>query len=139
MLAASTAIAIAWIGLPAPSSYQAQMMLLGGFILLGWILMRRNLRARRRGRREAAEWKQQEQQVKSRDAASVPLGDAPVEVLRWQAAMFDLQRELKAELETKISVVQAMIQLADQRIATLERLDRSATDRPAVEQAKPPA
>lgn len=114
-------------------------MLLGGFVLLGWVLMRRNLRARRRGRRDAAEWQEQERQATARGAAAVPLGDAPVEVLRWQAAMFDLQRELKAELETKISVVQALIRLADQRIATLERLDRSAADRPASDDAPPPA
>lgn len=134
MLAASTAIVFAWTGLPEPSSFQSQMMLLSGFVLLGWIMVRRTIRARRRGRRDAADWKQLEKQTAARAASAVPLADAPVEVLRWQSAMFDLQRELKAELDTKISVVQAMIRLADQRIATLESLSPTAADERAVDE-----
>lgn len=136
MHAALPSIAIGWIGLPEPSAFQSQMMLLGGISLLAWILVRRTIRARRQGRRDEIDWKQQEKRATARDASTVPLGDAPVEVLRWQSAMFDLQRELKAELETKISVVQAMIRLADQRIATLESLSRTGLDgRPADDSA----
>lgn len=132
-------IAIGWIGLPEPTAFQSQMMLLGGFSLLAWILVRRTIRTRRQGRRDEIEWKQQEKRATARDASTVPLGDAPVEVLRWQSAMFDLQRELKAELETKISVVQAMIRLADQRIATLESLSPTGLgDRPADDSAPRP-
>lgn len=143
MLAASTATLFAWPAPVEPSSFQSQMMLLCGFVLLAWVLVRRTIRARTRGRREAADWKQQEKQATARVNSATPLANAPVEVLRWQSAMFDLQRDLKAELDTKISVVQAMVRLADQRIATLERLtpdaaDKRGADRPATDESLPP-
>ncbi|WP_164102454.1 hypothetical protein [Candidatus Laterigemmans baculatus] len=109
-----------------PNSFRSQMMLLGGFVLLAWVLIRRSIRAKKRERAAAAEWQRHQQQTAAATDSQLPLANAPVEVLRWQGAMFDLQRELKAELETKISVLQAMVQLADQRIATLERLQASA-------------
>lgn len=123
MPAASIRIVSALATLVEPTSFQSQMMLLGGFVILTWVLIRRTIRAKKRERIASAEWKQQQRQTESANASAVPLATAPVELLRWQGAMFDLQRELKAELETKISVLQAMVQLADQRIATLQRLE----------------
>ncbi len=46
-----------------------------------------------------------------------------METQRWQVAMFDLQRELKAELDTRISIVQALIRQLDERIETLAAIE----------------
>jgi hypothetical protein len=105
------------------TTQQAQMMLLAGLVLMGWVLIRRQLRAR---------YRQQSQSASDRDFAKklakvdsprgVPLASAPPETQRWQAEMLDLQRELKAELDMKIAVVQALIRQADEKIETLETL-----------------
>lgn len=123
MPAASPTIDFVLATLVEPPSFRSQMMLLGGFVLLAWVLIRRTIQAKKRERTTTAELKQHQQQTAAANDSALPLANAPVEVLRWQGAMFDLQRELKAELETKISVLQAMIQLADQRIATLQHLE----------------
>ena len=56
----------------------------------------------------------------------MPLCDAPAETQRWQAALFDLQRELKAELDTRIAIVQSLVRHADQRIEQLRQLESGA-------------
>ncbi len=95
------------------------MMLVAGVGILIWMLMRRSHKVRKNQRQDANELAIQRKKFDSRDNSGAPLADAPMEVLRWQGAMFDLQRDLKAELECKISVVQAMVRLADERIATM--------------------
>lgn len=107
------------------TTQQAQMMLLAGLVLMGWVLIRRQLRAR---------YRQHTQSLSDRDFAKklaqvdsprgVPLASAPVDTQRWQAEMLDLQRELKAELDMKIAVVQALIRQADEKIETLGSLTR---------------
>ena len=64
----------------------------------------------------------------------MPLADAPVETLRWQAAMFDLQRDLKAELDTKIAVVQSLLREVDQRLAKLHAASVAAAGPLSAEQ-----
>ena len=59
-----------------------------------------------------------------------PLLDAPPEILRWQVEMHETARDLKAELDTKISVLQrlvidAQIQ-ADRLEGKLNRADNTA-------------
>ena len=49
--------------------------------------------------------------------------DAPAETQRWQVALFDLQRELKAELDTRISVVHSLMRQLDDRIERLSVLE----------------
>jgi hypothetical protein len=95
------------------------MMLVAGVGLLIWMLMRRSHKLRKNQRRDTNDLAIQRKKFDARENSGAPLADAPMEVLRWQAAMFDLQRDLKAELECKISVVQAMVRLADDRIATM--------------------
>lgn len=111
-------------------------MLVAGVGILIWVLLRRSHRARLRHVGQERELAEQQRQLGARRDSGAPLADAPAEVLRWQAAMFDLQRELKAELETKISVLQALVRLADARIATLHQLS-SAQDGPPQEEAAP--
>ena len=103
----------------AEGSFLSQMMLLVGMILLAWILIRRNIMMRKKTRMASQEIRQMERNTQSL-GSSTPLADAPKEVLRWQAAMFDLQRDLKAELDTKITVVQSLLRQVDEKVALLE-------------------
>jgi hypothetical protein len=55
---------------------------------------------------------------------SSELIDAPPEVVRWQVAMHDTARELKAELDSKMSALQALIQMAREERERLEAVLR---------------
>lgn len=96
--------------------------MVAGFVLLGWILLRRQLRARRRIWDRERQHQQAVRTLAHDQRSGAPLADAPVETLRWQGAMFDLQREMQAELETKICVVQSLLRQVDQRMAELRKL-----------------
>lgn len=98
----------------------SQLMMLAGLIILGWTLMRRQFKLRKRGFEQ-----QVQQQLEVRQLAApappsgLPLATAPRDVQRWQVEMLEMQRELKAELDTKAAVVQALLRQADERIAAL--------------------
>ncbi len=103
----------------------AQLWLVAGFILLGWVLARRQVKMRKRVNQDARAANRELNKIRNRTDPAVPLCDAPPETQRWQAALFDLQRELKAELDTRIVVVQTLLRQADQRIAQLESMQGS--------------
>jgi hypothetical protein len=115
---------------------RSQMMLVAGVGILIWVLLRRSHRARMRRVVQERELAEQQRQLGARRDSGAPLADAPAEVLRWQAAMFDLQRDLKAELETKISVLQSLVRIADNRIATLHQLSAAHAGPPSKEAEK---
>lgn len=104
------------------------MMMLCGIALLIWVMFRRNIRSKRQSRQADIQWKAERTKMASRASSGAPLADAPVDVARWQAGMFDLQRDLKAELDTKIAIVQSLVRLADQRIQTLQQLATPASN-----------
>jgi len=105
------------------SPFQSQMMLVAGLVMLGWMLIRRQLRSRRRMHDLDLSTRDLRIQLAKVDKPTgVPLSSAPIETQRWQVEMMDLQRELKAELDTKIMVMQVLIRQADERIASLRHL-----------------
>jgi len=104
---------------------QAQLLMVAGFVMLGWVLARRTIKMRKRVNRDAKAANKAIQQIRERKEPPVPLCDAPAETQRWQVAMFDLQRELKAELDTRIVVVQTLLRQVDQRIEHLSALESS--------------
>lgn len=106
-------------------------MLVAGFILLGWVLARRTILQRRRAGRESQASGRALSKLRDSKPAAVPLCDAPVETQRWQVALFDLQRDLKADLDTRIAIVQSLIRQADQRIEHLSRLQRAGGPGPS--------
>ena len=65
---------------------------------------------------------------------SSALADAPPELLRWQVEMHETARDLKAELDTKLAALQALIALARQERAlleaTIQRLQQDDFDQP---------
>jgi membrane protein implicated in regulation of membrane protease activity len=104
------------------SPFQSQMMLVAGLVMLGWMLIRRQLRSRRRMREQDLSTRDLRVQLAKADKPTgMPLSSAPIEAQRWQVEMMDLQRDLKAELDTKIMVVQVLIRQADERIAALRQ------------------
>jgi hypothetical protein len=108
---------------------QAQLLMVAGFIMLGWVLARRQIRARDRAVRQARADDRDSHRGRESREPSLPLADAPAETQRWQVAMLDLQRELKADLDTRIAVVQALVRQADERIARLSSLQSDAVQR----------
>lgn len=104
---------------------QAQLLLVAGFVMLGWVLARRQIKSRRQLNQNARVANKAVKAIRDYKDPAVPLAGAPVETQRWQAAMFDLQRELKADLDTRIVIVQTLLQQVDQRIDRLENLQRA--------------
>ena len=84
----------------------AQLWMVAGFLILGWVLARRQMKMGKRVNRESRAANRELQKIRTRKDPVLPLNDAPPETQRWQVAMFDLQRELTAELDTRISIVQ---------------------------------
>jgi hypothetical protein len=105
------------------TAQQSQMMLLAGIILMGWILIRRQIKARYRQNTQSRTDHEFAKSLSKADTPrGIPLASAPPETQRWQAEMLELQRELKAELDTKIVVVQTLIRQADEKISQLSAL-----------------
>lgn len=90
-------------------------MLIAGIGVATWVLMRRSRRKRRSARRDPVT--EHREMGKSRRQ---PLYDAPPEILRWQVEMHETARELKAELDSKISVLQTLVALAESAADRLE-------------------
>lgn len=108
---------------------QAQLLMVAGFVMLGWVLARRTIKMRKRVNRDSKAANKAIQQIRERKEPAIPLCDAPAETQRWQVAMFDLQRELKAELDTRIVVVETLLRQVDQRIERLSALESSCSVR----------
>lgn len=102
----------------------AQLLMVAGFVMLGWVLARRTIKMRKRVNRDTRAAKKELTKIRQHREPALPLSDAPAETQRWQVAMFDLQRELKAELDTRIVVVQTLMRQLDDRIAYLEEHDQ---------------
>lgn len=49
------------------------------------------------------------------------LADAPPDLLRWQVEMHETARDLKAEIDSKLSALHALSNLADQAAERLEQ------------------
>ena len=98
-------------------SAKPELLLAAGIGLLAFILMRRTTRHYRQGRTALPPSK-----TAMRQRSSPALLDAPTDVLRWQVEMHETARDLKAELDSKISGLQALLLLAEQERKQLESL-----------------
>lgn len=100
----------------------AQFLMVGGLVMLAWVLARRKIRAGKKVHQETKRANREIKLMQEHKEPSIPLAGAPPETQRWQAAMFDLQRELKAELDTRIIVVQTLLNQVDEKIKHLNTL-----------------
>lgn len=94
-------------------------MLFAGVSLMVVIMLRRYWRYYGKLKRKNRQEERARSTLKRDGVAHSPLLDAPPETLRWQVEMHDTARELKAELDTKIGVLQTLVRMADERIAQL--------------------
>lgn len=108
---------------------EAQLLMVAGFVMLGWVLIRRQIRMRQRVNRETKSANAAIRQMRDAHDSITPLNSAPPETQRWQVALFDLQRELKADLDTRIAVVQALIRQVDERLERLASLEARVASR----------
>lgn len=104
---------------------RAQYLAVAGFVMLGWVLARRSLKMRKRVNQDTQVAHKELVKLRGRKDPVMPLSDAPVETQRWTVGMFDLQRELKAELDTRIVIVQTLLRQLDAKIDRLSRLEKS--------------
>ena len=92
-----------------------------GILLMVWVLMRQRLK------RSAAP-APAEATVKFEKPMGTGLSDAPLEVLRWEVAMHDLARDLKAGIDSKASALQTLIKMAREESDRLEAALQRARD-----------
>jgi DNA-binding NarL/FixJ family response regulator len=113
------------------------VMLALGLALLVTILLRRSYRYF--GRVSRRQTPAIEHVPRPRASTRERLDDAPKDVVRWQVEMHETARDLKAELDTKISVLRQLVLMATEQQEKLEQsiiraqelgLDRNR-DRPA--------
>jgi glutamine synthetase type III len=97
------------------------ILFFAGIALLIFTLMRRHIRRQSQVTKES---KSHEKKpfADTRPVATKDVGllDAPDEISRWEVAMHETARDLKAELDSKIRVVQTLVQMAQQESDRLE-------------------
>lgn len=120
-----------------PSTPQLIMLLAMG--LLTMMLWRRSNRYFGRGGKAYEAPHRVSKLQNDRDLA---LADAPPEINRWQVEMYELAREMKGELDTKMAVLQLLIRNANEASDRLERALAQAEERglanPPVTGTQPP-
>lgn len=100
-----------------PEGATAQLLFLGGLGLLIYILMRRSFRFFTR-RAEAGAALPRVSQTQSK--TNQPLHDAPPELARWQVEMYDTTRAYKAEIDSKLCLLQILVGRAQRESQRLE-------------------
>jgi hypothetical protein len=101
-------------------------MFLLGVVLMTVILLRRTLRYSRRRRQLEPRAAATRPVVNREPDRGQPLIDAPPELLRWQVEMHETARDLKAELDSKLSALQTLVRLAREERERLEHAIRRA-------------
>lgn len=106
--------------------YLPQILMFGGLAVGGLLLMRARQSFRTSREREEESPRRTERHPlenlltgAGRDQA---FSDAPPELLRWQVEMHETARDLKAEIDTKLISLQAIISLARDERARLEEV-----------------
>lgn len=97
-------------------------MFLAGIALLVLILLRRTYRHYGRRRTTGKKTASHLQQASRQRSEERSLSDAPPDVLRWHVEMHETARELKAELDSKMRVLQLLIGQARHEADRLEQL-----------------
>jgi hypothetical protein len=87
-------------------------------LVVTWMLLLRANRNMRKNRSEPLPSVQAKQQEANKTSRGATAG----ELERWEVRMYDLARDLSAQLDSKMSALQHLVNLADQRIAELQRL-----------------
>lgn len=107
-------------------------MLLAGISLACWAMLRVVLKRKKKAIEFARDGKAKPPVAASRlggkgnaispTSRTLPFGDAPPELQRWQVAMFDLARELKADVDTRVMTLAQLSKRVEGQIQHLENL-----------------
>ncbi len=123
MPAIAESVARAFVASPMFAEMVPGAMLALGIAMLLVILLRRSGRyyqkLKRKAKQAAKPTRRQEQTDNMFNRAS-PLLDAPSTIVRWQVEMQELARDLKAEIDTKMRLLQVLVQRSDEAAARLE-------------------
>ncbi len=113
------------------ADFQLRSLLPAAVILLCVIFMMKHIK--RRSQRRPKELTPIEKVKLLSVVSADPLRDAPPEVHRWQVEMHDVARELSAQLDSKMRVLQSFTRSAAQEADRLEALlERSEQHQGAV-------
>ena len=94
-------------------------MFAAGIVLLTWVLLRRLHRARKQGTRS-------DSNVVASFEKPSRISEMPRDMTRGQVEMYDFARDMSAEMDTKLRVLQAVVKQADQQAERLEAaIDRA--------------
>ena len=106
---------------------RASLLFLLGVVMLTIIMLRRWNRYFKRQKTNAR--KESRASARRESSPEQRLLDAPPEVLRWQVEMHETARELKAELDTKIAILQRLTidakRESDRLEAIIEKAERT--------------
>jgi hypothetical protein len=97
------------------------LLMIVGVGLACWMLLRTS-RARLNAARD---WEAEPEKVAKefdKRAARQPFDGAPADVLQWQVELHQTARDLKAEIDTKLSALRAVALIAREESERLERL-----------------
>ena len=98
-------------------------MFLVGVVLMIFILMRRWFRYSRRQRKRPDRYSLEKVKKITSSAEpnlDLPLVDSPPEMTRWHVEMYEVARDIKGELNSKMIALQEMVRMADQASQRLE-------------------
>ena len=102
-----------------------------GIVMMLAILLRRTFRYQQKLKRQSrkaaktpAQPSRRQTQLNNMFDRASPLLDAPSTILRWQVEMQDLGRELKAEIDTKMRLLEVLVRRSHE---AAERLEAAAT------------
>lgn len=107
-------------------SYLPYLMFFGGLILLIWVLMRRNWRGQIKAKKDRGK----DSYLVSNPRPQTKqwsMSDGPAELNKWQVEMLERTRELQAEVDTKLLILQQMLMKLE--AASLKPEERSQLKR----------
>ncbi len=97
-------------------------MFLAGIALLTMVLLRRYYRRHGRRRSTRNSSRGNNKPVSRSPESLRSLSTAPTDVLRWHVEMYETAREMKAELDTKMRLLQSLTAQARQEAERLEQI-----------------
>lgn len=98
-----------------------QMLVAAGLGLAAWLLLRKSFQ-----RRPSFPTKSKDQERRDANTRKLGLVDAPREYVQWEVSMYETARDLKAELDTKMMALQALVRMAQEETARLQAAIRRA-------------
>jgi hypothetical protein len=102
------------------SQHASTYLIISAFALAIYVLLRRR-------RPLESEWKPRRfESIRPLAEGKDDRAEKPLELLRWQVEMHDTARELKAELDSKLSALQALVIMAKRESERLETAIRKA-------------